>query len=201
MFDVPAIPPGVREQLEAEADGAGGLEALYAEFAERDPQAAAKVSVRDRYRILRGLEILRASPGETLSSVKARFKVESTFDSRKIGLTLDRDLLRTRVQARTRAMLARGLVAEVEGLRAQGLKDWAPLHSVGYREVGDYLDGRLALSDLESQIVTSTMQLARKQMTWFKRDTSIEWFEATPEGVARARERGRRLLHEVERLA
>jgi tRNA dimethylallyltransferase len=72
------------------------------------------------------------------------------------------------------------------------------MRSVGYREVGDVLDGRLALADLEPQIVTSTMQLARKQMTWFKRDASIEWFEATPAGRLQALERGRGIL-EVSR--
>lgn len=197
MFEVPDVPEEVRARLDAEADAPGGLEALYAELKQKDPEAAARISPRDRYRIVRALEIIRSGPlGATLSEIKKRFAAsapEASFFSYKIGLSLDRDVLRKRVRERAARMLKAGLVEEVEGLRAKGLKDWAPLKSVGYREVQAMLDGRLAPKDLEDAIVTSTMQLAKKQMTWFKRDQSIQWFDAVSER-SKAIEEGQKIL-------
>jgi tRNA dimethylallyltransferase len=81
-----------------------------------------------------------------------------------------------------KAMLVAGLLDEVAGLRARGFKDWAPLSSVGYREAGVYLDGGMQEpGELENAILTSTMQLAKRQMTWFKRDPEIQWFDAVRE--------------------
>lgn len=197
MFEVPEVPEEVRERLEAEADAPGGLEALYTELRDRDPEAAARISPRDRYRILRALEIIRSDPsGSTLSEIKKRFiesAQEAPFTSAKIGLVLDRDVLRKRVRERASQMLKAGLIDEVKGLRAKGLKDWSPLKSVGYREVQAMLDGQIELKDLEDAIVTSTMQLAKKQMTWFKRDQSIQWFDALKER-SKAVELGQKIL-------
>jgi len=198
MYDVPEVAPAVRERLDREAAEPGGLAKLYDELAARDPRAAEKIDRNDRYRILRSLEVLRAHPTETLSEIRERFRAQEpprAFLSEKMGLFCDRALLRERVTSRTRRMLASGLISEVENLRAQiralGLGDWAPLRSVGYGEVQDFLDGKLPRENLEQQIVTSTMQLAKRQMTWFKRDLATEWFAPGPEMVdamaARAR--------------
>lgn len=183
MYDVPEITPEVREQLDRGAAEPDGLQKLYAELSARDPRTAEKIDRNDRYRILRSLEILRAHPKETLSEIRERFRSAEPpqpFVSEKIGLFCERTLLRERVTVRTRRMLASGLIAEVELLRAEirklGLDDWAPLRSVGYNEVQDFLDGRLPREALEEQIITSTMQLAKRQMTWFKRDQATEWF-------------------------
>lgn len=199
MYDVPEIPAGLREELESEAARPGGLGRLYDELKTRDSDAAAKIAGADRYRILRALEILRAHPAETLTEIRARFaslQPPAPFSAAKIGIYCSRERLRERVVGRTRAMLARGLIREVESLRAslkdQGLKDWAPLRSVGYNEVQKFLDGQLRRDELEPAIVTSTMQLAKRQMTWFKRDTQIEWFES--EDVESAVARGISLL-------
>lgn len=197
MFEVPEVPEEVRDRLEAEADVPGGLEVLYSELTQKDPEAAARISPRDRYRIIRALEIIRSDPsGSTLSDIKRRFALsapEVPFTAYKIGLSLDREILRKRVRERTSKMLKAGLIEEVKGLREKGLRDWSPLKSVGYREVQAMLDGHIELKDLEDAIVTSTMQLAKKQMTWFKRDPSIQWFDAVAERT-RAIEAGQKIL-------
>jgi tRNA dimethylallyltransferase len=181
MYDVPPIREGEREALECEATESG-LERLYQELQSRDPEAAEKIQPADRYRILRSLEILRSSTsGESLSAIRARFEASrppSPFRVSKIGLFRPRDVLREIVTLRTRKMLDSGLVGEVAELREKGLASWPPLKSVGYKETQDYLDGRLGFGELESAIVTSTMQLAKRQMTWFKRDPEIHWFDA-----------------------
>lgn len=183
MYDVPEVASEVREQLDRQAAEPGGFMRLHEELKGRDPRTAEKIDPNDRYRILRSLEILRSHPAETLSEIRERFRAvqpPQPFRSQKIGLFCDRALLRERVTARSRRMLASGLISEVENLRAQiralGLADWAPLRSVGYNEVQDFLDGKLRRESLEEQIITSTMQLAKRQMTWFKRDPETQWF-------------------------
>ena len=187
MFDVPQVPEETRRGLEKEL-AAGGLEALYGELAARDPEAASKIKPQDSYRTLRALELLRADPeGLTLTERRAQFEAKrepAPFEIRKIGLSVPRETLAHRVARRTKAMLAEGLIAEVEGLRSRGLGEWAPMNSVGYKETQALLDGRLDRASLEGAIVTSTMQLAKRQMTWFKRDTEIRWFDAERESAA-----------------
>ena len=187
MYDVPKIPDEIRNGVETDLESLG-LPALYQELRARDPQAAEKIKPADRYRIGRALEVLRADlTGRTLTEIREQFAAEAAraaessprpFQVRKIGIFVPRDILRERVLARTRKMLGSGLVDEVRALREQGLHDWSPLQSVGYKEVGLYLDGKLKMADLETEIVTSTMQLAKRQMTWFKRDTAIVWRES-----------------------
>jgi tRNA dimethylallyltransferase len=181
MYDVPHVSEGVREALEAELVTLG-LASLYRELEKKDARAAAKINQNDKYRILRALEVLRsAPPGATLTSIREEFQKSlkpPPFRVSKIGVFRSRDILRRRVTERTRLMLKNGLIEEVESLRSKGLKDWAPLKSVGYKEVQEYLDGQIERGDLESRIVISTMQLAKRQMTWFKRDTEIKWFDS-----------------------
>lgn len=184
MYEVPEIPESVKEGVRADLE-ALGAHALHEELRRRDPEAAARIQPQDRYRIARALEILRASPeGQTLGRIRADFEEKqnlfinssSPFHSSKIGLFRPRDVLRRRVEERTRRMMDGGLLDEVLRLRALGLASWAPLRSVGYREVQELVEGRLQRKDLEASIVTSTMQLAKRQMTWFKRDPDIRWF-------------------------
>lgn len=189
MYDVPEIPIETRNGLEKESRAANGWMQLYLELQGRDPRAAEKIQANDRYRILRALEILRTHTG-TLTEVRENFAtnrpVEQPFAAYKIGVFLNRDTLRERVEVRTRGMLAQGLIDEVIALRLKlrslapdgSLDSWAPLKSVGYREVQAFLDGKLAQEGLAPAIVTSTMQLAKRQMTWFKRDASIKWFDS-----------------------
>jgi tRNA dimethylallyltransferase len=183
MYEVPEIPLPIREELKFESEKEGGFANLYLELKRRDPEAAGKIKPQDRYRILRALEVLRANnEGLTLTQIRGQFEQkiqpEAEFSAKKIGLLREREVLRKAITQRTRDMLKRGLIDEVTKLRAAGLGDWGPLKSVGYREVQDFLDGRIRFDELEQVIVTSTMQLAKRQMTWFKRDPEIAWFDS-----------------------
>lgn len=181
MYDVPSISEEVKARLQSEIEEKGSV-VLHAELAARDSEAAARIQPMDKYRVLRALEILRSSPEATsLSAIRAQFEAArppAPFSVSKIGVFRPREALRRRVEERTRKMLRMGLLEEVEGLRAKGFAAWGPLQSVGYKEAQEYLDGRIAKSELEPAIVTSTMQLAKRQMTWFKRDASIRWFDS-----------------------
>lgn len=190
MYPVPEVAMEIRASVEHDLK-MRGLPAMFEELQLLDPQTAHGIQPQDRYRISRSLEVLRASTtGETLSEMKRRFENDrppAEFQVLKIGVERARVDLRARVETRTRLMLAQGLVDEVKALRLQGLKDWPPLQSVGYHEVQEYLDGRLAPELLEPQISTSTMQLAKRQMTWFRRDQKTLWVDPqTPQAFDRA---------------
>ncbi|HVK61369.1 MAG TPA: tRNA (adenosine(37)-N6)-dimethylallyltransferase MiaA [Bdellovibrionales bacterium] len=189
MYDVPASGSETRAELEAEI-AANGAEKLHRELLERDPEAGAKIHLNDHYRIVRALEVLRHHGGrETLSEIRAKLLKSgptSGFTTKKIGLFRKRDVLRQKVTMRVRLMMTAGFIEEVESLRARGLASWSPLSSVGYKEVQAFLEGSLPKNQLEDAIVTSTMQLAKRQMTWFRRDPEVTWFDADenwPEAV------------------
>lgn len=181
MYDVPPVSEELKLQLQQDMEQKGPS-ALHAELAIRDPEAAAKIQPMDRYRVLRALEILRSSSeSSSLSEIRARFEASrpaAPFRVSKVGVFRAREVLRHRVEERTTRMLKDGLLDEVQSLRARGLAAWSPLLSVGYKEAQEYLEGRLTKEELPSAIVTSTMQLAKRQMTWFKRDPSIRWFDS-----------------------
>lgn len=178
MFEIEAVPPHVRNQLDEELK-TFGLGILYEELKRRDPEYAESIAPQDSYRILRGLEVVRAQ-NKTLTQIRREFslqpsELEQNFYIRKIGLRAERDQLRSRVTKRTDKMLAESWVDEVKSLRAEGFSAWAPLQSVGYKEIQLFLDGQLQESELREKIILSTMQLAKRQVTWFKRDQNIRW--------------------------
>lgn len=192
MYPVPEISDAIRAKIKIDFETLG-REALYRELEARDPDYAKEISINDTYRLFRALEIARCLQGEavpeakpvehkTWSGLRKKFEaeVEATRPFRviKIGLTRDRKRLRVSVAARVRKMIERGLVEEVEVLRKKGLSSWAPLSSVGYKEVQDLLDKKISAESVEELIATHTMQLAKRQMTWFRRDSSVRWFDA-----------------------
>lgn len=185
MFEVPEVPKAVIEELERDMKEKGN-EVLWRELKERDPESAQKIHMNDSYRIKRALSLIRAH-GFSISEARRAFesspenKLSHRYRLRKVGLNLPRERLRERVTLRTRKMLELGLVDEVKGLLQMGLEDWAPLKSVGYVETVKYLRGELPESALVDEIVKSTMALAKRQVTWFKRDPEIRWFNAETE--------------------
>ena len=150
---------------------------LYELLKKKDPETAQQISPKDRYRILRSL-ILMDREGKTVSQIKREFREQKPpWPYLKVGLNISREELLKRVEKRVWKMLKEGLVEEIEQLLNRGLRDWRPLNSIGYREGILYLDGKIKREELANKIVSSTMFLAKKQKTWFKRDTSIKWFD------------------------
>jgi tRNA dimethylallyltransferase len=174
MFEVekadPEVDRRVRERLAQE-----GLEVLYEELKTVDPETAEELSPNDAYRIVRALVVYQGS-GRKMSHLRASFKPQPfPYPYLKIGLNFEREELLPRVRGRVQDMLKAGFLEEVRALLKDGLGLWPALHSVGYKECVDVLEGRLAEASLEHQIVEKTMQLAKKQRTWFKRDPNIHW--------------------------
>lgn len=169
LDDLPRADAALRQQLEAEA-AARGWPALHAELAQVDPATAARLAPNDSQRIGRALEVFRLS-GTPMSALLD--KVQSELPYRVLQLALipsDRAVLHQRIAARFDAMLAEGLIDEVESLRrSHGLKpDLPAMRAVGYRQAWAYLDGDIDLKALREQGIAATRQLAKRQLTWLR---------------------------------
>jgi tRNA dimethylallyltransferase len=181
--------PETRRELEARAEAEGSA-ALHAELADVDPELAAKLHPNDRARVVRGLEVFRAT-GRRLSAWHGDPPRCPSFAPRYVGLRLDREQLRQRIDRRVDAMMAAGLVAEIEALVASGKlsSDMPAASAVGYRELLPIVEsGEGGLAEAVELIKVSTRRYAKRQMTWFRAIDGVEWFDADavePEELAR----------------
>ena len=181
IFVGPGKSPEVRARLEAEADEKG-VSALHDRLREVDPDATAWIHPNDRYRIVRALEVFELT-GKGISRWQKEhgFK-ETDFRMLKIGLNRERKELYDLINRRADQMIAGGLVEEVKGLIEKGYGlDLPALHSVGYRQVGLYLQGQLGLDEALALIKRDTRHLAKRQLTWFRADKEIRWFHPETE--------------------
>jgi tRNA dimethylallyltransferase len=180
MFNVPQIDPELKRQIEDEIKKHGN-ERAYQELTEFDPET--KIHINDAYRIGRALEVKRAfnlkmselKLQSLLGDEEDTTKLKLPFPFIKIGVGLEKEVLHAQIAKRTKKMLEAGFIDEVKALVAAGHFDWAPMDSVGYFEVKEFLAGRLSESDLEEMINQSTRQLTKKQKNWFKRDLEMVW--------------------------
>ena len=108
----------------------------------------------------------------------------SIVDSLVLGLDIEKPLLRQNIEQRTKSMLSNSFVQEVEGLRKKYGDSDALVRTTGYAQVIEFLDGYIKKSELSDDIVTATWQLSRKQMTWFRRNKSIEWISSIDQASA-----------------
>lgn len=158
-----------REQVQQELEE-HGPDALHARLAQVDPLSAHKLHPNDSKRIIRALEVYRAT-GEPISHQQVHFEdTESQPHSRAFVLAWDRSELHQRIERRVDEMFARGLVAEVESLLAtHGELSRTAMQAVGYREVIDHVSGDLSIEDTVEKVKARTRQFARRQVTWFRR--------------------------------
>jgi len=177
IFVGPGKDKAIRERLEREAD-ASGLGALHARLREIDADAALRIHPNDRHRIVRALEVYE-STGKTITQWQEEHGFqERAFDVFKIGLNRERKVLYELIDQRTDEMIAAGLVAEVERLLEQGYGlDLPALQSVGYRQIGLFLRGEVALEEAIGLIKRDSHHLAKRQLTWFRADKEIRWYD------------------------
>lgn len=180
MFDVGGENPYLREQLQKRLQSAEEAKILYEEFADLDPIAAKRIFPNDHFRLVRAMELMLTHK-KSLTEIQSEFEKSPKkfpWSLEKVGIRVAKEDLRSRIELRTQKMLRQGLVDEVKKLRNQGLRQWAPMESVGYKEVNLYLDQAGEIPDqaaLHQRIVMNTMKLAKKQRTWFQRDQEINW--------------------------
>jgi len=178
---------GVRERLEAQA-AEKGAPAMHALLAERDPEAAALIHPNNVRRVIRALEMLEG--GESYARLARRFRERAQFyRTSYIGLTLDRELLYARIDARVDEMLDGGLLGEVERLLDAGFREalTAP-QAIGYKELVPVLTEGAPLDKAVESIKRATRRYAKRQLTWFRADPRVTWLDITgmsAEDVAR----------------
>lgn len=176
-YVIPRVKPSpqLRQKLMEEAERDGEV-ALHARLERVDPEAAARIDPRNVRRVVRALEVYETT-GKPISAQQER--KPPPYRALKIGLTMDRELLYRRVDERVDDMVERGLVAEVEGLRAKGYSHELPAMSgLGYRQVCGYLRGETDLSGAIGKIKSETHRFVRQQYKWFRLDDdTIHWFD------------------------
>ncbi|MDO5626285.1 MAG: tRNA (adenosine(37)-N6)-dimethylallyltransferase MiaA [Pseudomonadota bacterium] len=170
LHDMPPADAQVREAIDARAR-AQGWPALHAELARIDPATAARLSTADSQRIQRALEVWQLT-GRPLSAFHADQRAApATLELPLFSLEpADRAWLHARIAQRFDAMLADGLIDEVQALRARGdlHPDLPSMRCVGYRQVWDTLDGRAPMATLRERGIAATRQLAKRQLTWLR---------------------------------
>lgn len=179
---LPPVPPQPELRAEWEARvAAGDLAGLAAELRRLDPVGAERLDLANPRRVIRALEVTRVS-GRPFSAWQRR--QPPPFHTVWLGLARPRAELYARINARASEQIAAGLVEEVRGLVQQGYGYNLPaMQSLGYREIGQYLQGQLTLDEAIASQQQATRRYARRQLTWFRRDERITWLPAATTGL------------------
>ena len=177
LADLPGADPALRARLQEEAESRG-WHAMHACLARLDPAAAERIHPRDGQRILRALEVCERT-GRPISELQRRGGLDPlAYPVLRMALWLPREILWERIERRFRAMLEAGLEEEVRKLVAVGVDPDSPaLRSVGYRQVREYLAGLSGGGEELVQAGTvATRRLAKRQLTWLRKEPGVEWF-------------------------
>jgi len=160
-----------------------GTYGLHAELADADPEAAAKIHINDVKRIIRALEVYKAT-GMNISAHERLSRAEPPeFNFKLYGIDVARDELYRRINARVDAMFENGLVGEARAMFDRYGYGIAASQAIGYKELIGYFNGACGLDDVKEKIKTETRRYAKRQLTWFRSMKHIEWTDgAAPDG-------------------
>ena len=183
LFEGPGADPLRRERLEQEA-AQHGVDILHERLRACDPASADRIHPNNLVRVIRALEVYELT-GIPMSEHQQQWHQGSQrYPFIAFCLTLPRALLYRRIEQRVDVMLANGLIAEVESLLVAGhARDTTALRSFGYKELIAYLDGECTYLKAVEQLKQNTRRFAKRQLTWFRGDTRIEWVDrnSTPD--------------------
>lgn len=170
LLPLPETDLNIKSQVEK-------IEDPVADLKDKDKVILNKISENDLYRVRRALEVFYQT-GKPLSKWQEEFTPKPF--AKKLAFEIERPELKKRIEMRADQMLKEGLVEEVESLLKKNpeAKNWKPLHSVGYEQVLHFLEGQYdSLEKMKEDIVIRTMQLSKRQKTWFKKDKTVTWFD------------------------
>ncbi|HET8859003.1 tRNA (adenosine(37)-N6)-dimethylallyltransferase MiaA [Marivirga sp.] len=173
--EMPAIPAEIRQKLNVEFEQ-HGIKYLQKQVFESDPEYFDIVDQQNPQRLIRALELYRAT-GKNMSFYRSQNnQVERSFHIIKIGLERPREELYDRINLRMDQMIAEGLFEEAKKLYP--FKNLNALQTVGYSEIFGFLDGKYDREEAVRLLKRNSRRYAKRQMTWFKRDSEFEWFQA-----------------------
>lgn len=171
--DIPTVDDVTRKTM-LERYEKEGLEPLVQELRVLDPEYYQIVDLKNPKRVIHALEICYMT-GKTYSSFRTNTKKQRPFHIVKVGLRREREVLYDRINRRVTKMIQEGLEEEVKALLP--FRNTNSLNTVGYKEMFAYFDGKMSLEEAADKIRQNSRIYSRKQMTWFKRDNQIKWFE------------------------
>ena len=157
-----------------------GIDWLQAAVQQEDPEFYAAGEIQNPSRMLRAL-IFKRSTGKSITGFRTGNKKERPFRIIKVGLELPREMLYERINQRVDIMMQEGLLEEVKALYPY--KHLKNLQTVGYSELFEYIDGKCTLHEATEKIKQHTRNYAKRQMTWFKKDSEVQWLRADDKEV------------------
>ncbi|CAM1355016.1 MULTISPECIES: tRNA (adenosine(37)-N6)-dimethylallyltransferase MiaA [Tenacibaculum] len=169
----PDVDPQIRIDLTIELENKG-IEYLQKKLKELDIEAYNTIAIDNPHRLIRALEICIGT-GKTYSSFKNKPKTPRNFQSIKIGLTADREIMYDRINRRVDIMIEKGLIEEAKKLHPH--KNLNALQTVGYRELFEYFEGNFTKEFAIDEIKKNSRRFAKRQGTWFRKDSNILWFD------------------------
>lgn len=179
----PEVDPSIRQSLNERIMNEG-IASLQNELRDLDPLYFSEVDLQNPHRLIRALEICIAT-GKPYSSFRKNSSAKRPFRTTWIGLTAERETIYDRINRRVDLMIEEGLVEEVQSLCK--FRNQNALNTVGYKEIFSYLDGQLSLEEAKEEIKKNTRRFAKRQLTWFRKNKEIHWFDykTAPEEVAK----------------
>ena len=191
---------GMRERLEAQADREG-MEAMLELLRSIDPDAAARLHLSDRKRIIRALEVYYET-GETITAHNLRTQaIPPRYTPLWLGLDFsDRAELYRRIDLRVGLMLQQGLVEEIRQLLASGIPEkCTAMQAIGYKEFVCALEGQYSIADAAEEVRKASRHYAKRQLTWFRRNKNIHWItRRTGESTEEIIHRARQIVHDFD---
>ncbi|MCX2837640.1 tRNA (adenosine(37)-N6)-dimethylallyltransferase MiaA [Salinimicrobium sp. MT39] len=174
LDEFPEVDPQIRLNLKEELEQKG-LETLQEELKTLDLEYYSEVDLQNPQRVIRALEICRGT-GKPYSDFRKKSSKNRFFDTLYVGVSAEREIIYGRINRRVDIMMQHGLLEEVKGLKDK--RERNALNTVGYKEVFKYLDAQWDLDTAVSEIKKNTRRFAKRQLTWFRKNEAINWFDA-----------------------
>lgn len=172
LDEIPAVAPGIRNIIK-ENFNQSGISWLQDQLRIHDPVYFSTAEIHNPQRLMRALEV-KLGTGRSIRDFQQNKKSSRDFNLVKIGLHLPREQHHEFINTRVDEMVTRGLIHEVENLLPY--KSFAALQTVGYAEIFAYFDRKLVLEEAIEQVKKNTRHYAKRQLTWFRKDTTIQWY-------------------------
>ncbi|AGT31625.1 tRNA delta(2)-isopentenylpyrophosphate transferase [Geobacillus genomosp. 3] len=163
-----------------------GTEALHRRLEEVDPESAARIHPHNVRRVIRALEVYHCT-GKPFSEWQQGQQRRLLYEAVIIGLTAERSVLYRRINERVDQMIAEGLIDEARALYDRGFRDCQAVQAIGYKELYDYFDGHVSLEEAVEQLKQNSRRYAKRQLTWFRNQMPVEWFDMTDREMFPAR--------------
>ena len=164
-----------RKKMDALAEELGN-EHIHNMLMEIDPESGAKIATADRKRIIRALEVYHLT-GKTITWHNEQSRsVPSPYNTTMFAIDVDREVLYDKINRRVDIMIENGLVDEVKSIINKGIKkDSTAMQAIGYKEIAEYLDGKIPLEEAIDKIKQGSRRYAKRQLTWYRRNEKINW--------------------------